>query len=117
MMSIEQSWPTLGTSYSSMSTSPTAKPQRSDWITSSRSTIAFLDHMDQFLKAGRNIVICGDVNTAHKEMDLARPKANEKISGFLPVGESLDRPAGGARIPWTPSASSTQRAATIPFGI
>ena len=33
---------------------------------------------------GRNIVICGDVNTAHQEIDLARPKANENISGFLP---------------------------------
>lgn len=30
------------------------------------------------------IVICGDVNTAHKEIDLARPKENRKISGFLP---------------------------------
>ena len=35
-------------------------------------------------KKGRKLVICGDVNTAHKEMDLARPKENEKISGFLP---------------------------------
>ena len=30
------------------------------------------------------MVICGDVNTAHKEIDLARPKANENVSGFLP---------------------------------
>jgi exodeoxyribonuclease-3 len=29
-------------------------------------------------------VVCGDVNTAHKEIDLARPKENAKISGFLP---------------------------------
>ena len=29
------------------------------------------------------LVVCGDVNTAHKAIDLARPKANEKISGFL----------------------------------
>jgi len=29
-------------------------------------------------------VVCGDVNTAHNEIDLARPKENEKISGFLP---------------------------------
>ncbi|MFH1102133.1 MAG: exodeoxyribonuclease III, partial [Methanobacteriota archaeon] len=32
-----------------------------------------------------NIIVCGDVNTAHTEIDLARPKENEKISGFLPV--------------------------------
>ena len=25
---------------------------------------------------GKNLVICGDVNTAHKEIDLARPKEN-----------------------------------------
>lgn len=30
------------------------------------------------------IVVCGDVNTAHKDIDLARPKENRKISGFLP---------------------------------
>lgn len=30
------------------------------------------------------VLICGDVNTAHKEIDLARPKENEKTSGFLP---------------------------------
>ena len=37
-------------------------------------------------------MICGDINTAHKEIDLARPKANEKISGFLPVERAwMDR--------------------------
>ncbi|MBD3421649.1 MAG: exodeoxyribonuclease III [Chitinivibrionales bacterium] len=45
----------------------------------------FARHVEKLRKAGRNIVICGDVNTAHKEIDLARPKANEKTSGFLPV--------------------------------
>lgn len=44
----------------------------------------FLDHMVQLMSEGRNVVICGDFNTAHKEIDLARPKPNEKISGFLP---------------------------------
>lgn len=34
---------------------------------------------------GEKIIFCGDVNTAHKEIDLARPKANQKISGFLPM--------------------------------
>ncbi|MCH7515848.1 MAG: exodeoxyribonuclease III [Bacteroidetes bacterium] len=45
---------------------------------------AFLKHLKKLLKQDKKIVICGDVNTAHKEIDLARPKANEKISGFLP---------------------------------
>jgi len=34
--------------------------------------------------SGQNVIICGDVNTAHTELDLARPKENAKISGFLP---------------------------------
>jgi exodeoxyribonuclease-3 len=45
----------------------------------------FLELIDGLKAEGRKIVICGDLNTAHKEIDLARPKQNEKISGFLPV--------------------------------
>ena len=33
---------------------------------------------------GKNIVVMGDVNTAHEEIDLARPKPNMKNTGFLP---------------------------------
>ena len=46
---------------------------------------AFLKHLDQLRADGRNVIVCGDVNTAHREIDIARPKANEKISGFLPM--------------------------------
>ncbi|MGC9516327.1 MAG: exodeoxyribonuclease III [Methanomicrobiales archaeon] len=46
---------------------------------------AFLDYVNDLRDEGRNLVICGDLNTAHKEIDLARPKENSKISGFLPV--------------------------------
>lgn len=45
---------------------------------------AFLRHITKVVKEGRDVVICGDVNTAHKEIDLARPKENSKTSGFLP---------------------------------
>ncbi|WP_406658338.1 exodeoxyribonuclease III [Methanolobus sp. ZRKC2] len=45
---------------------------------------AFLEYADTLKGRGKKLVICGDVNTAHKEIDLARPKENEKISGFLP---------------------------------
>ncbi len=45
---------------------------------------AFLEYANRLKDAGRKIVVTGDVNTAHKEIDLARPKENEKISGFLP---------------------------------
>jgi len=52
----------------------------------------FLEHIERLKAKGRRIVICGDINTAHKEIDLARPKANEKISGFLPVERAwMDR--------------------------
>jgi exodeoxyribonuclease-3 len=33
---------------------------------------------------GHPVVICGDFNTAHQPIDLARPKQNRKTSGFLP---------------------------------
>ena len=53
---------------------------------------AFLDCVADFKGNGRHIVVCGDVNTAHREIDLARPKENSKISGFLPEErEWLDR--------------------------
>ncbi len=45
---------------------------------------AFLAHVDGVRTGGKNVVICGDVNTAHKEIDIARPKENSTISGFLP---------------------------------
>jgi exodeoxyribonuclease-3 len=43
-----------------------------------------LDICDQLHAAGENLVICGDFNTAHNEIDLRHPKANQKTSGFLP---------------------------------
>jgi exodeoxyribonuclease-3 len=45
----------------------------------------FLDHCEELKKQNFSIIICGDVNTAHKAIDLARPKANEQTSGFLPM--------------------------------
>lgn len=43
----------------------------------------FLEYVEELRK--KNPVIWGgDVNTAHEEIDLARPKANEKNTGFLP---------------------------------
>lgn len=45
---------------------------------------AFLAYADQIKASGKNLVICGDFNTAHKEIDLARPKENSNTSGFLP---------------------------------
>ena len=38
----------------------------------------------QKLRAKKPVIFCGDVNTAHEEIDLARPKENEENTGFLP---------------------------------
>jgi exodeoxyribonuclease-3 len=45
----------------------------------------FLKYILNLREQGKSIVVCGDVNTAHHPIDLARPKANEKTSGFLPI--------------------------------
>lgn len=45
---------------------------------------AFLEHIEKIRRSGQKIIFCGDVNTAHEEIDLARPKENEKNTGFLP---------------------------------
>lgn len=45
---------------------------------------AFLAHAEE-LRRTKPIVVCGDFNTAHRPIDLARPKANEENSGFLPI--------------------------------
>jgi len=45
---------------------------------------AVLQHAEAQRRAGRSVVICGDVNTAHEEIDLANPKSNRKNTGFLP---------------------------------
>ena len=44
----------------------------------------FLAFVEKLRKKGNKVIICGDINTAHEEIDLARPKENEKNTGFLP---------------------------------
>ena len=44
----------------------------------------FLKFIKKLRKKGHHIIFCGDINTAHEEIDLARPKENEKNTGFLP---------------------------------
>lgn len=45
---------------------------------------AFLIKCQELQAEGHKIVFCGDLNTAHKEIDLAKPKGNHNRSGFLP---------------------------------
>jgi exodeoxyribonuclease-3 len=45
----------------------------------------FLPHLKKLKKEGREFVICGDWNIAHKEIDLRNWRSNQKNSGFLPA--------------------------------
>ena len=45
---------------------------------------ALLEHCCNLRAQGHRLVVCGDLNTAHQPIDLARPKENVKTSGFLP---------------------------------
>jgi exodeoxyribonuclease-3 len=45
---------------------------------------ALLELCDREHAQGEKIVICGDFNTAHREIDLRNPKSNQRTSGFLP---------------------------------
>ena len=44
----------------------------------------FLQKSKELFKTGKTVIVCGDVNTAHQPIDLARPKENETHTGFLP---------------------------------
>ena len=44
----------------------------------------FYPHLQTLLASGREVVICGDWNIAHQEIDLKNWKGNKKNSGFLP---------------------------------
>jgi exodeoxyribonuclease III len=58
-----------------------------------------LDLLEKRRAAGENLVICGDFNTAHTEIDLARPRANVNVTGFLPVERAwLDKFVGAGYV-------------------
>jgi exodeoxyribonuclease-3 len=53
---------------------------------------AFFNYTDEYKRQGRSLIITGDYNTAHNEIDLKNPKSNEKTSGFLRIERDwLDR--------------------------
>jgi exodeoxyribonuclease-3 len=45
---------------------------------------AFMPHLKELRDSGREVVICGDWNIAHREIDLKNWRGNKKNSGFLP---------------------------------
>lgn len=44
----------------------------------------FLEYLDELKEDRPKLVVCGDYNIAHKEIDIHNPKGNKKTSGFLP---------------------------------
>ena len=45
---------------------------------------AFLVHLEKLKNRGHEIILCGDWNIAHQEIDLKNWRSNQKNSGFLP---------------------------------
>jgi exodeoxyribonuclease-3 len=61
-------------------------PYKLDWYR------ALFERLDRLRRSGFRVLVMGDFNTAHREVDLARPKQNEKTSGFRPEERAeLDR--------------------------
>jgi exodeoxyribonuclease III len=44
----------------------------------------FLDYLNELKKTRNKLIVCGDYNIAHKEIDIHNPVANKKTTGFLP---------------------------------
>jgi len=55
-------------------------------------TRAVFERVQRLRRSGRRVIVMGDFNTAHQEIDLARPRENRETSGFLPEERAeLDR--------------------------
>jgi len=62
--------------------SGSSSPERQD--AKFRFLASFLPHLRGLIASGREVVLCGDLNIAHQEIDLKNWKSNQKNSGFLP---------------------------------
>jgi exodeoxyribonuclease-3 len=47
----------------------------------------FLEHLNELKKTRKKIIVCGDYNIAHKEIDIHNPVANKKTTGFYQKSE------------------------------
>jgi len=63
---------------------PSGSSSEERQIAKFRFMAAFMPHLEELKASGQEIVICGDWNIAHKEIDLKNWKGNLKNSGFLP---------------------------------
>ena len=63
--------------------------ERADWTEMLTYKLDFYEKMRQYIQKIRDnwdgVIICGDFNICHTEIDIARPKENENSIGFLPI--------------------------------
>ena len=72
--------------------SPTGASSQEDLVHKFDFYEHFLKSMKRLLDEERNVLVCGDFNIAHKEIDLINPKTASKRAGFLPEERAvLDR--------------------------
>ena len=62
---------------------PNAQPKLKRIDFKQRFNNRILAHMDRLAKK-KSVILCGDLNVAHKPIDLANPEANEKNPGYSP---------------------------------
>ena len=62
---------------------------RADWTEMLSYKLDFYEKMRQYIQSirdnGEQVIICGDFNICHTEIDIARPKENENSIWFLPI--------------------------------
>jgi len=63
---------------------PNSQPERARLDYKLRFCDAILEHSNRLRDKGKHVILCGDFNIAHKEIDLARPKDNRNNPGFYP---------------------------------
>lgn len=61
---------------------PNSQPERARLDYKLRFVDAMITKADSFVKQGRQVVLCGDFNIAHKPIDLKNPKTNEDNAGY-----------------------------------
>jgi exodeoxyribonuclease-3 len=76
---------------------------------------ALFEELEKLRRSGRRVLVMGDFNTAHREIDLARPRDNRDQSGFLPE-ERAELDAGWRAAGSTPSGASIRRRSATPGG-
>lgn len=71
---------------------PNSQPERARLDYKLRFVKALRRFAGRYVKQGKHVVICGDFNIAHRDIDLARPKQNRDNPGFYPEEcAALDR--------------------------